>query len=209
VLTLSHDEVDPAERGSTLILMPVAALIFVVLGSLAVDATVLFLAERELAGTAAGAANDAATQAIDIELFYDAGCLRLDEARAGQVVAGSVAAKRLGDAGIRLDPPDVVARGRRVTVTVDGPSAARLLEGPSRRRPTARLSAPQRPRPPRVRPLGLVTLHAPGEPPRATGPSRCQAARAGGHEITWLAVSTREGQDEVVRGRWRRPGRGR
>ena len=120
MLTLSHDEVDPAERGSTLILMPVAALIFVVLGSLAVDATVLFLAERELAGTAAGAANDAATQAIDIELFYDAGCLRLDEARAGQVVTGSVAAKRLGDAGIRLDPPDVVARGRRVTVTLTG-----------------------------------------------------------------------------------------
>ena len=120
MLRRSQGLVSTAERGSTLILMPVAALIFVVLGSLAVDATVLFLAERELAGAAAGAANDAATRAIDIELFYGAGCLQLDEVQAGQVVAASVAAKRLGEAGLELEALGVVIRGREVTVTLTG-----------------------------------------------------------------------------------------
>lgn len=120
MLRRPHGQHGAAQAGSTFILMPVAALVFVVLGSLAVDATVLFLAERELAGAAAAAANDAATQAIDLELFYGIGCLQLDEAHAGQVVAGSVAAKRLGQAGVQLDAPAVVTRGREVTVTLTG-----------------------------------------------------------------------------------------
>ncbi len=106
------------QRGSVLILMPVAALIFVILGSLAVDATALFLAERELAGAAAAAANDAATRAIDLDLFYESGCLALDELLAEDVVKRSVAAKRLGQAGLRLAAPEVRAGGREVKVTL-------------------------------------------------------------------------------------------
>ena len=106
------------QQGSVLILMPVAALIFVILGSLAVDATALFLAERELAGTAAAAANDAATRAIDLDLFYETGCLALDEGLAEDVVDRTVAAKQLGRAGLRVAAPEVGARGREVRVTL-------------------------------------------------------------------------------------------
>ena len=108
------------QRGSVLVLMPVAALVFVILGALAVDATALFLAERELAGAAAGAANDAATAAIDLDLFYDLGCLSLDAGLAEDVVRRSVAAKRLRPSGLDLAPPSVVVRGRAVTVTLTG-----------------------------------------------------------------------------------------
>lgn len=109
------------ERGSVLILMPAAALIFIILGSLAVDATVLFLAERELAGAAAGAANDAATRAIDQDVFYTEGDIVLDPDLAAQVVAASVAAKQLDRSGVTLDPPDVsVQGGDRVTVVLTG-----------------------------------------------------------------------------------------
>lgn len=108
------------ERGSVLVLMPVAVLIFVVLGALAVDATVLFLGERELAGAAAGAANDAATRAIDRESFYARGVVVLDPHLAVEVATTSVAAKRLGANGYEVETPEVVVDGDRVTVTVRG-----------------------------------------------------------------------------------------
>lgn len=109
------------ERGSVLVLMPVAALVFVILGALALDATVLFMAERELAGAAAAAANDAVTAAIDEEAFYATGCVAVAPDEAADVVRRSVAAKRLGDGGIDLSPPDVeVVDGSRVTVTLRG-----------------------------------------------------------------------------------------
>jgi len=120
VLRVSDGGANTAQEGSVLILMPVAALVFVILGSLAVDATVLFLAERELAGAAAAAANDAATRAIDLDQFYERGCLALDDDLAAEVVDRSVASKRLGQAGIQLASPEVVARGREVTVTLTG-----------------------------------------------------------------------------------------
>lgn len=111
----------PRQDGSVLILMPVAALIFIILGALAVDATVLFLAERELAGAAAAAANDAATRAIDQDIFYADGRIVVDEVLAAKVAAASVAAKQLDRSGFDVEPPDVqVVGGDRVTVTLTG-----------------------------------------------------------------------------------------
>ena len=118
MLSRARRDVADAQRGSVLILMPAAALIFVILGSLAVDATALFLAERELAGAAAAAANDAATRALDLDLFYEAGCLTLDERLAEDVAARSVSAKRLGQAGLRVATPEVRVGGREVRVTL-------------------------------------------------------------------------------------------
>lgn len=100
--------------------MPVAALIFIILGALAVDATVVFLAERELAGAAAAAANDAASRALDDGAFYDDGAVRVDPVVAREVVVSSVAAKRLGDNGFVVDPPVVEVRGALITVTITG-----------------------------------------------------------------------------------------
>ena len=53
------------EAGSTLLLVPSAVLVLFLLAALAVDGAASFLAQRELADACAGAANDAATLALD------------------------------------------------------------------------------------------------------------------------------------------------
>ncbi len=73
-----------------LVLMPAAFLVFLVLGALAVDAAVVFLAQRQLANAAVAAANDAAA-AVDVERFYGDGSLRLSPTGAQQVAEESVA----------------------------------------------------------------------------------------------------------------------
>ena len=109
------------ERGSVLVLMPVAALIFVLLGALALDATVVFLAERELAGAAAAAANDAVTRGIDREEFYRSGCVVVLPGAAADVARSSVAAKELDRSGLSVAIPEVDVRaGAAVTVTLRG-----------------------------------------------------------------------------------------
>lgn len=79
-----------SERGSVLALMPAAVLVFVVLGSLAVDAALVFLGEREVANLAAAVANDAATQALDLEVYYATGEIRLDPALVDAVAAAAL-----------------------------------------------------------------------------------------------------------------------
>ncbi len=51
--------------GSVLMLMPAAVLIVILLGSIAVDFAVVFLAQRDLGTAASAAANDAATYGLD------------------------------------------------------------------------------------------------------------------------------------------------
>lgn len=100
-----------------LMLMPAAVLVIVVLGAFAVDATVAFLAEREVANLSAGLANDIAGAALDPEAFYDGGTVRLDGARALQVRDLALAAyvpQYLAD--VTVEQLTVV--GDQVTVTV-------------------------------------------------------------------------------------------
>ena len=61
------------EAGSTLLLVPSAVLVLFLLTSLVVDAAASFLAQRELADACAGAANDAATAALDPAGLYGVG----------------------------------------------------------------------------------------------------------------------------------------
>lgn len=107
-----------AERGSVLMLMPAAVLVFLVLGALCVDYGAVFVAERDLSNAAAAAANDAAAQAIDLERFYRTGELVVDRSRATEVARASVTAKGLD----HLEPvvEDVQVVGATVTVTVAG-----------------------------------------------------------------------------------------
>lgn len=58
------------ERGSVLMLVPAAVLVLFVLGSIAVDFAIAFMAQRELTAAAAAAANDAAGAAMSDEAFY-------------------------------------------------------------------------------------------------------------------------------------------
>ena len=69
-----------SERGSVLALMPAAVMIVIVLGAIAVDGSLAFLAERQVSNLAASVANDAATQGIAVERFYEDGTLLLDDA---------------------------------------------------------------------------------------------------------------------------------
>lgn len=99
-------------------LMPAAVLVVIVLGAFAVDATVLFLGEREVANLSAGIANDVAGAAIDDAAFYEGGALRLDAVRAERVRDLALAAytpQYLDDVTVEalvFPSPD------RVTVTV-------------------------------------------------------------------------------------------
>lgn len=60
----------PRERGSVLMLFPAAILIVFVLGAIAVDASIAFLAKRELNDASAALANDLAIEAISNAGFY-------------------------------------------------------------------------------------------------------------------------------------------
>jgi hypothetical protein len=75
--------------------MPAAVLVFVVLGALAVDASLAFLAEREVANVAAAVANDAATQGIDTERFYATGDVVIDPERVRAVADAALLASGL------------------------------------------------------------------------------------------------------------------
>ncbi len=105
------------EDGNTLLLMPVGVLILLVLGAIAVDFAVVFMAEREVINLSAGIANDAAG-ALDEEGFFGDDAVTIDEERAETIVA-SVTAARPGDT---VDPTCAVtdAGGTEVEVTCSG-----------------------------------------------------------------------------------------
>ena len=120
-----------SERGTALMLMPAGVLIVLVLGALAVDSAILFLGERELADLTAAAANDAATVAIDEEMFYRCGRLRLVDDEAAQV-AGTVSAARASDAVTNVQIAAQVDNGASPPqVTVSATGTVRLVFTPA------------------------------------------------------------------------------
>jgi len=62
-----------SDRGSALMLMPAAVLIVFVLGSIALDFSIVYLRQRQALNLAADAANDAAIEGIDLETFRRTG----------------------------------------------------------------------------------------------------------------------------------------
>lgn len=77
------------EQGNTLLLFPAAVLIVMVLGAIAVDLSIVYLGEREVANLTAAVANDAAA-ALDEAAFYRRGEVRIDPARARSVLESAV-----------------------------------------------------------------------------------------------------------------------
>lgn len=108
---------DRRERGSSLMLMPAAVLVMVVLGSIAVDFSIAFLGEREVAGLAAAAANDAVTAGLDVDRFRADGEYTLDPALVEQVVAATIDAS-----STEVDLQDPVVE----LLVVDGAPAVRV-----------------------------------------------------------------------------------
>lgn len=106
------------QRGSVLMLMPAAVLVLVVLGAIAVDSAVVYLAEREVGSAAAAAANDAAGAAMsDGDFYRSGGEVTLDPGRAAAVAQASAAARLPRELEL-LGPPRVEVAGRQVCVRV-------------------------------------------------------------------------------------------
>jgi Flp pilus assembly protein TadG len=98
-------------------LVPAAVLIVLLLGSIAVDFSLAFLAERELVSAASAAASDAATYGLDEDRLRRSGELRLDRRRVEDAVHQSLLARRsplLDRAHLRVD---LTATEVRVSLT--------------------------------------------------------------------------------------------
>ena len=104
------------DKGSVLVLMPAAALIFLVLGALAVDSAAVFLAQRQLANAAVAAANDAAVAAVDVDRYYADGSVQLLAAEAQRVADASV--ESLGPSALIDVQPVATVSGSVVQVTI-------------------------------------------------------------------------------------------
>jgi Flp pilus assembly protein TadG len=90
----------------------------IVLGAIAIDFSIAFLGERELAGATAAAANDTAARALSDPAFYNEGVITLDEAAAHAVaiaaIRRSLDANRYHDVRVSVT---VAASGRTVVVS--------------------------------------------------------------------------------------------
>jgi Flp pilus assembly protein TadG len=103
------------ERGSALILVPAGVLVLVILAAIAIDFSLVFLAQRELTDATTAAANDVAGAAIRPSTFYGNGQLALDPDAAARIACDSVrgqAASGLDITAVRIETGD---RSVRVT----------------------------------------------------------------------------------------------
>lgn len=103
-------------RGSVLMLMPAAVLIVLLLGAIAVDSAVVYLAQRQAHNVAFDAANDAAGAGFDRETARRTGEIRYEPDRVRSIAADAVAASALSDVTL-IDV--VVGADGVVAVTVE------------------------------------------------------------------------------------------
>lgn len=93
--TCRIDRIDrlAGDSGSVMMLFPAAILIVLLLGSIAVDAAIIHLRQRELLDAASAAANDAATLGIDSSTYQTSGEIHLDARLAEAAVRSSLDAR--------------------------------------------------------------------------------------------------------------------
>lgn len=107
------------DRGSVLMLVPAGVLVLLMLGAMAVDSAVGFMAQRELSSLAAGVANDVAGAALSDPAFYqESGAIRIDPRAADQ--QAEAARVTSGIRGIKDLDVRAVVRGDQVCVTAVG-----------------------------------------------------------------------------------------
>ena len=85
------------DRGTAMMLMPAAFLVVLVLGSIALDFGLLHTRQREIHHLADGAANDAASFAVDLDVLRTDGCIQLLPGAAATAAAASIAASGVAD----------------------------------------------------------------------------------------------------------------
>ena len=119
------------DRGSSLMLMPAAVLVVMVLGAIAVDQSIVYTQQRELVAAAEAAANDAAGYGLDRDAFYDRNEVVFDLARARAAALAALRARRIdARAVVSLGPgryrgPGQPPNGGRVRVRGSDPGCAR------------------------------------------------------------------------------------
>ncbi|HVM64174.1 MAG TPA: hypothetical protein VMU14_04880 [Acidimicrobiales bacterium] len=106
-----------ASRGSVLILVPALVLVLLVLGAIAVDASIAYLGRRQLADFTASAADRAAAGALDKGSFYAVGAVRIDPAAAARIVDDAEAVARRGGLTITSVVVTVAPSGQSLTVS--------------------------------------------------------------------------------------------
>jgi hypothetical protein len=124
----------PSERGSVLMLVPAGILVLLTLAAIAIDSSVVFLAQRDLADRTAAVAGDIANAAVNDDALYDGGRVEL---------RADTAAAYVGLAFDPAHPPQGYERwdaaasvsGREVTVSAEAevrPIFARAIPGVAR-----------------------------------------------------------------------------
>lgn len=82
----------PPQDGSVLLLFPAAILVVIVLAAIAVDVSIAFLGQREVANATVAAANDAAGLGISNRGFYQRGQVQLEPSTVERAAAEQVRA---------------------------------------------------------------------------------------------------------------------
>lgn len=110
---------DRGERGSSLMLMPAAVLVVIILGAIAVDLSAIYLGQRDLVAGAQAAANDAAAYGIDQDVFYrsSGGEIRYDEGRVRTAVNRAIAARDISPTSGPSISYETTPDGLRVVVS--------------------------------------------------------------------------------------------
>jgi uncharacterized membrane protein len=130
------------DDGQAVMLLPAAILILVVLGALAVDLSLVYLANRQLHDAAAAAANDAAAQCFDEVAYRTTGRFTVDAARVDRVARATLAAQdgdvvRRATATITATATADPARPCQVTVRLRSESDELFLKAVPGQGPTA------------------------------------------------------------------------
>lgn len=103
------------QRGSVLLLFPAAVLVVMVLAAIAVDTSIAFLGQREVANAVAAAANDAAGQGVGNRVFYEQNRVELDGGTVQHLATDRVLAaldgSRFHDVQVQVDVVVATAPG--------------------------------------------------------------------------------------------------
>ena len=111
-----QDVLQVSDTGSSLMLVPAAVLVLLMLGSIALDSAVVFLAQRDLSDEAAAVSNDIAGFSAKDASFYEGGAVELSEPAARAYVALAFDDSRR-PAAFRSWAGEVEVDGRTVTVS--------------------------------------------------------------------------------------------
>ena len=108
------------QRGSTLLLMPAAVLVVMILGAIAVDSAVVFNAQRELVNATQAAANDAVTHGLNGNALRAGRGYQYDRTEVESVVQAAFTARHLTDVQptVTIEGPRLVVHARRTVRTV-------------------------------------------------------------------------------------------